>query len=217
MRQIRPDLWETEAERPLPGLITHAYLLTREGGNLLFYNTSHVQEIEAMAELGGVARQFLSHRDELGPSLETIRERFGAELGGHRAEAEDFARFRAPDIFFDRREVLPGDVEVIPAPGHTPGSTCFLVLTAGEDGAGKRTLFTGDTLFLRDDGSWQAGYIEGMSAREPLAESLRLLRGLAPDLVISSAAPSGRGYEEMAPEDWPAKVDAALERLLAAA
>lgn len=30
MKQIQPDLWETEVESPFPGLTTHAYLLTRE-------------------------------------------------------------------------------------------------------------------------------------------------------------------------------------------
>lgn len=213
MRQIQPDLWETEAERPFPGLITHAYLLTRDDGNVLFYNTSHAGEIEAMAAHGGVPHQFLSHQDELGPSLKKIRARFDTRLGGHRREAEAFAKFVAPDILFDGREVLLGNVEVIPTPGHTSGSTCFLV----ESPEGKRYLFTGDTLFLGDDGGWRAGYLEGMSEREPLAESLELLRGLAPDVVISSAAPTGTGFEVMAPEDWPAKVDAALDRLLAPA
>ena len=91
MQQIREDLWETATETPMPGLTTHAYLLTREAGNLLFYNTSLQQEIERMGELGGVAYQFLSHRDELGDSLMQIRQRFGTRLGGHRPESSNAA------------------------------------------------------------------------------------------------------------------------------
>jgi hypothetical protein len=73
MKQLFTDVWQTTTESPFPGLTTHAYFVTREGGNVLFYNTSQQRDIEQMAELGGVAFQFLSHRDELGPSLQTIR------------------------------------------------------------------------------------------------------------------------------------------------
>lgn len=146
MKQIQPDLWETEVERPAPGLTTHAYLLIRDGGNVLFYNTGHLHEIEKMAELGGVAYQYLSHRDELGDSLKLIRDRFDAKLGGHVRERAEFARIRPPDILFDAREVHLGNIEVIPTPGHSPGSTCFLVRSPH----GKTYLFTGDTLYLSE-------------------------------------------------------------------
>ena len=35
------------------------------------------------------------------------------------------------------------DVEVLPTPGHSPGSTCYVVTGVG----GERYLFTGDTIF----------------------------------------------------------------------
>lgn len=213
MKQIQPDLWETDAERPFPGLITHAYLLVRSGGNLLFYNTGHLHELDAMANRGGVAWQFLSHQDELGDSIRTIRERFNAKLGGHRNEEAAFRKICAPDVVFDRRETLLGEVEIIPTPGHTPGSTCFLVPSA----EGKRYLFTGDTLYLGGEHNWRAGYIRGYSSREPLADSLGLLRDLEPDAVISSASPTGVGFTEMSPGEWPAHVDGALQRLREAA
>ncbi len=213
MKQVQPDLWETEPEYPFPGLITRAYLLTRDEGNVLFYNTGHHHEIDAMADRGGVAYQFLSHQDELGETLNVIGERFDARLGGHVNEQEKFARIRRPDVLFDKRETLLGNVEVIPTPGHSPGSVCFLV----DSPHGKRYLFTGDTLFLSDDGGWQAGMITGYSEREPLAASLEVLRELRPDVVISSACPTGTGFEEISPEDWRARVDTALERLLNAA
>ncbi|MEO9587961.1 MULTISPECIES: hypothetical protein [Marinobacter] len=57
MRQIQTDVWETDVESPFPGLTTHAYLLTRDDGNVLFYNTGHHHEIDRMAELGGVAHR----------------------------------------------------------------------------------------------------------------------------------------------------------------
>ena len=213
MKQIQPDLWQTDWESPIPGLTTHAYLLTRGDGNVLFYNTSYRHELEHMAALGGVAYQFLSHRDELGDSICVIHERFGAQLGGHMLEKEEFSRTRAPDILFQERETLLGNIDIIPVPGHSPGSTCFAV----QSPHGKCYLFTGDTLFRNSDGVWTAGFIPGYTAEEErttLAESLTLLRQLRPDVVLSSAF-GDAGYEEMAPADWPGHVDRALTTLLA--
>lgn len=210
MKSIQPDLWETEVQYPMPGLATHAYLLIRNTGNVLFYNTGHRHEIESMAALGGVARQYLSHRDELGESINAIRERFGTRLGGHRLEYDDFARIHPPDIVFDKRDTDPDGIEIIPTPGHTPGSTCFLVNST----SGGRYLFTGDTLFLNNDGIWKAGYIDGISDREALAASLEQLRPLEPDLVVSSACPGGAGVRAIEPAQWPAHVERARSELL---
>lgn len=208
MKQIQPDLWETEVENPAPGLTTHAYLLTRDDGNVLFYNTGHRHEIDAMAELGGVAYQYLSHQDELGETLKLIRERYGARLGGHVREQAEFARICSPDILFEEREVHLGNIEVIPTPGHTPGSTCFLVRSP----AGKAYLFTGDTLFLGETGTWQAGFISGYSDRDALAGSLVVLRDLEPDVVISSAFGQA-GFQEIEPGAWPGHVERSLAAL----
>lgn len=209
MRQIQSDLWETDVESPFPGLTTHAYLLTRDDGNLLFYNTGHQHEIENMAELGGVSYHLLSHQDELGDTINTIHQYFGARLGGHIREREKFAKIRDPDILFDGRETILGNVEVIPTRGHTPGSTCFQVLSPG----GKRYLFTGDTLFLSKSGEWQAGFISGVSDRDELRSSLEILRALEPDMVISSAFGGSSGFMEIGRNSWAGCVDGALARL----
>lgn len=212
MRHIQPDLWETETESPFPGLTTHAYLLVRDGGNVLFYNTSHVHELDRIAELGGLACQFLSHQDELGESLNTIAERFGSRLGGHIAEKAAFARYRTPDILFEHRERVLDGIEVIPVPGHSPGSTAFLV----DSPTGKRYLFTGDTLYRAEGGIWKAGFIPGHSKPEdriPLTESLRLLGTLNPDIVLSSAFGGDGSFQEMRGGEWLEHVNHAIELL----
>lgn len=209
MQQIFPDLWETTVENPAPGLYTHAYLLLREDGNVLFYNTGHQHEIDEMAKLGGVAYQYLSHQDELGESLTLIRQRFGARLGGNVREQAEFARYLQPDILFDQRETHLGNIDVIPTPGHTPGSTCFLVTSKD----GKRYLFTGDTLYRNPEGHWKAGFIPGYSDKETLKESLKLLQGFKPDVVICSGFEGGKSYQVMDPADWAGHVQKALERL----
>lgn len=211
MKNIQPDLWQTSAERPAPGLTTHAYLLTRHDGNILFYNTSHREEIEHMETLGGVAYQYLSHRDEVGPSLALIKNRFKAKLGGHIAEKDEFAAFCEPDIIFDKREIHLDNIEVIPTPGHSPGSTCFVVNSP----TGKRYLFTGDTLYFAGEKGWRAGFIPGISDRDALAASLKTLRNLEPDVVISSAFSGASGFQEMsAAGQWSKQVDEAMAQLL---
>lgn len=210
MQRVQPVVWETEVESPAPGLTTHAYLLTRDDGNVLFYSTGHRHEIEKMAELGGVAYQYLSHQDEVGETLALVAERFGARLGSHVREQAEFARIRAPDILFDRRELHLGNIEVIPTPGHTPGSTCFLVHSPHR----RRYLFTGDTLYLGEGGTWKAGFIPGYSDRSALADSLALLRGLEPHVAFSSAFGGSSGFQEMSPADWSGHVRRALEDLL---
>jgi len=209
MKQIQPDIWETEVENPAEGLYTHAYLLQRVDGNVLFYNTGHIDEIERMKPLGGVARQYLSHRDELGDSLNTIAERFGAELGGHVRELEEFSKFRRPTILFERRETHLGNIEVIPTPGHSPGSTSFYVHSPH----GKRYLFTGDTLWFSGNSVLEAAFLPQGSDREHYVTSLEILRTITPDVVITSASGGHGGYRDIAPGEWPGHVDRALERL----
>jgi hydroxyacylglutathione hydrolase len=210
MRSIRTDLWETATDRPAPGLTTRAYLwVPPVGGNVLFYNTAGLAELDAIVELGGITDQYLSHRDEVGPTLVTIGERFGNRLHGHVAEVADAARFRAPDVTFHERHVDDRGIEVIPTPGHSPGSTCFLVEGDGD----LRYLFTGDTMLLGADGRWFAGNLPGVSDPEALAASLELLAELEPDLVVSSAFAGDHGAHLLGDRSWRACVDEALAGL----
>lgn len=213
MRQIRPDLWETAPDSPFPGLTTHAYLWTPpSGGNVLFYNTAGSAELDEIERLGGVAHHYLSHQDEVSPALATVAERFGARLHVHAAEAHHAARFCEPDVTFDHRHVDGRGIEVIPTPGHSVGSTCYLVPGDG----GQRYLFTGDTIILGRSGRWWAGYIEPRSDRDALAATLDLLATLEPDLVVSSAFSGDHGAHVL-DRPWAECVAEARADLLAGA
>lgn len=210
MRQIYPDLWQSKAENPIPGapqVNTHAYLLTHEAGNILFYATGNAAEHDRIAELGGLARQYLSHRDEVGPHLATIRKRFGSMLVAHEAELADVGAAAPVDLLLDKREVHLGSIEVIPTPGHSPGSTCYLVRSSH----GGRYLFTGDTIFL-NDGQWET-LLFNQADKGDLRRSLELLRGLEPDVVLSSASLGEPSYKEFTPGDWSDSVDRVLRAL----
>ena len=206
MRQIRDDLWETTTDSPLPGLTTHAYLWTPPvGRNVLFYSVATDGDLDRLAELGGVADQYLSHQDEAGPMLARIAARFGSRLHAPAAEVARVERHHRPDVLLAGRHTDSNGVEVIEAPGHSPGSTAYVVQGHG----GRRYLFTGDTLFRNDRGDWSAGYIRGISDAEALARSVRLLGTLRPDVVISSAFAGDDGAHDVDPDDWPALTEAA--------
>ncbi|WP_300010672.1 MBL fold metallo-hydrolase [Pseudonocardia sp.] len=199
LTRIRDDLWETAPDSPFPGLTTHAYVWTPPSGrNVLFYSTAGDADHDAIEALGGIAHQYLSHRDEAGPALARLKDRFGSRLHSSAAEAGDVRRFAEPDVLFEGRHVDTNGIEVIPTPGHTPGSTCFVVPGVG----GSRYLFTGDTAFVGGDGCWAAGHIPPISDVDTLAASLELLSTLDPDLVVSSAFPSERGAHPLTRGEW---------------
>jgi hypothetical protein len=209
MKQLFPDLWQTRTEHPFSGVTSHAYLLTRPDGNILFYGTGVSDDFKPIHDLGGIARQYLSHRDEAGPSLVKIKQEFGSALCCHELEAKAIRSICTADVTFDAHEIQLGNIEVIPTPGHTSGSTCFVYRSPH----GKTYLFTGDSIFP-DGQSWgiRVQFFAG-GRNSDLKNSLRLLRDLQPDVVISSAAVGRSPVQPMATGEWEAIVDDAIKNL----
>lgn len=213
MKQVLEDLWETRTDSPFPGLTTHAYLWTP--ANLLFYSMATDAQFDELDDLGGVNDQYLSHRDEAGPMLKRIAERFGSNLHAAKADLPDIAKHAHVDVPSTGRYTDDNGVEIIPTPGHSPGSVCYLV--PGTEG---RYLFTGDTLFRNPEGRWWAGYIEGFHQpddADTIAASLRVLAELAPDVVISSAFQGDSAVHVIAPGQWRGHVAHAISQLPSAA
>jgi hydroxyacylglutathione hydrolase len=208
MQQVLSDLWQTRTDSPFPGLTTHAFLWT--GRNALFYSTATDADFAGLEELGGISDQYLSHRDEAGPMLAKIAEHFDSSLHAPVAELLEIGQHAHVDVPIGSRHVDVNGIEVIPTPGHSPGSTCYLV-----DGAEGSYLFTGDTLVLGDSGNWWAGYIPGIGDADALAASLRLLRSLTPDVVVSSAFQGASAVHRIQPGCWKDCVDEALDGLAA--
>lgn len=213
MRKILDDLYETRTDSTFPGLTTHAYLWTP--ANICFYSPATDAEFDTLAELGGVNDQYLSHRDEAGPMLARIAERFGPTLHAPEADLPDIRKHAHVDVPLKGRHVDYNGVEIIPTPGHSPGSVCYLV-----SGAAGRYLFTGDTLFCNPQGQWWAGYIEGFhrpSDAETIADSLRTLAELSPDVVISSAFQGDSAVHRIQPGLWRGNIAHAIAGLPTAA
>ncbi|HYW76535.1 MAG TPA: MBL fold metallo-hydrolase [Gammaproteobacteria bacterium] len=210
MKQLYDDLWQTDVSHPLPGLDTHAYFLRCARGNVLFYNTDHEAEIQHIADLGGIAYQYLSHRDEVGSSLQIIKERFGSALCCGVDEMAAIERSCEVDVVFSERQRHFAGIEIIPTPGHTRGSISFLY----EAPHGLTYLFTGDTLF-QGNGRWETLFFTnaGGSASE-LTNSLLLYRDIHPDVVISSGCPSGNlAVVEVGQAEWVEAIDENIRRL----
>ncbi|KUI26570.1 MBL fold metallo-hydrolase [Mycobacterium sp. IS-1742] len=199
LTRIRPDLFQTRTDSPFPGLTTHAFLWTGgANGNVLFYSTASDSDFDAIADLGGVADQYLSHLDEAGPMLGEIARRFGSRLHAHTADAPAIVRHAAVDVPLSAREVDRNGVEVIPTPGHSPGSVCYLV--RGADG--QSYLFTGDTIFPTGRGGWSTFLPPGRGDAEALRASLAVLGTLEPDLVIASAFGGPAAVQEVDRDSW---------------
>jgi hydroxyacylglutathione hydrolase len=207
MTQIRDDLWQTRTESPFPGLTTHAYLWRGPSGNILFYSPASDADFAAIEELGGVSAQYLSHLDEAGPNLARIAERFGRRLHAPAAELDAIGRHAHVDAPVDaRRHVDENGVDVIPTPGHSDGSTCYLVPGIG----GEKYLFTGDTMFPAGDGTWSTFLVPGRGGATALRSSLKLLRTVQPDVVISSAFGGDTAFETLGNGRWQECVAEAL-------
>lgn len=207
LTQIRDDLYQTRMDSPFPGLTTHAYLWRRPVGNVLFYCPAGDADFDAIDELGGVKTQYLSHLDEAGPNLNRIAERFGRQLHAPAKELKAIAEHGRVDVPLDAvRHVDGNDVEVLPTPGHSPGSTCYLVTGAG----GVRYLFTGDSIFPAGDGTWSTFVVPGRGDAAAMRDSVRLLATVEPDIVISSAFAGETPIETVDAERWSKIIDQAL-------
>ena len=207
MTQLRSDLWQTRTESPFPGLTTHAYLWRGPRGNILFYSPVSDADFEAIEELGGVSAQYLSHLDEAGPMLARIADRFGSRLHAPAAELAAIGRHARVDVPVDARRHLDANgVEVLPTPGHSDGSTCYLVPGIG----GEKYLFTGDTMFPTGNGTWSTFLAPGRGSASALRSSLELLLTVQPNIAISSAFGGDTATETLGSGRWQKCIAEAL-------
>lgn len=185
-------------------VLLRSFLIRRPGGNTLVYNSpainSHARQID---ELGGATRLLINHHHEGmygGPEAGTpafVHERDRAALAGSMPIAGTFAE----------RTAIDGDIEVIPTPGHTPGSTSFLW-----DNGRHRFLFTGDSLWV-EDGVWKAVVLDSQG-RDEYLESLAILRDVDFDVLV----PWGVGENDpycfaTDREDSRKRIDDVIDRL----
>ncbi len=209
MIQLYKDLWQTKLQLAFNSVPTHAYFLRCSEGNVLFYNTSHDDEILHMSELAGIKYQYLSHRDEAGESLQRIKKQFDSELCCHIKEEHSIAKYCSVDISFTERTNHFSGIDVIPTPGHTEGSISFLY----QSPHGLTYLFTGDTLF-QSYGQWGTLVFPGAGgSTEALTSSLLIYKELTPNVVISSAFSGNTGFMEVTKKKWREDIEHIIDEL----
>jgi hypothetical protein len=209
MNKIYDDLFQSNVEHPFSGLNTHAYLLLREQGNVLFYNTSNAGNLQKISKLGGIKYQYLSHRHETGHSLSTIKDLFNSKLCSDIKEEPAISKVCQVDITFNERTYHSENIEVIPTPGHTEGGLCFLYQSPNN----LRYLFTGDLIF-QSNGEWSTVLITSDGADpKNLVSSLKILRDLKPDVVFSSASVGEASIVEVTEFEWFETIDKSIKTL----
>ena len=198
MKQIREDLWETASESPFPGMYTHAYFLKCKTSNILIYNTSNENDLNLIQEMGGIEKQYLSHRDEVGPSIRYIKGKFSSKLVCHEFERKFAEKYCNVDISINESTFHSNGLKISHSPGHTNGSISFIYNSP----FGQRYLFTGDTVFYAKD-RWNSLIFPGNDGnKESLIRTLNDYISMKPSLVISSGSSQSITYTEVTNSEW---------------
>jgi glyoxylase-like metal-dependent hydrolase (beta-lactamase superfamily II) len=155
-------------------VLLRSFVLVRPQGNVIVYHSPGVSgSAAAIGALGRPSRLLVSHGHEemYGPPALDVP--VWAPRGDHAEVATSL------DVAgtIDGRGMIGEDLEVLPTPGHTPGSTAFL----WDDGA-HRFLFTGDSVWI-ERGEWRAVLLDP-DARRTYLDSLALVRELDFDVLV---------------------------------
>lgn len=155
-------------------VLLRSFLLDHPAGNVAVYNSPGLtSDAAAIAEHGGADRLLLNHEHEGmygDPGLDV------PVFVHERDRAATARQMRVTGTFAERR-MLADDLEVIPTPGHTPGTACYLW-----DSGEHRFLFTGDFIWI-EHGEWKAVVLSA-GLREDYLNSLALVRELDFDVLV---------------------------------
>ena len=170
---------------PLPfleGVVVRAFVLERPQGNLILYNAPGITEAaEEIRGMGVPERLLLNHHHEAmfgAPRLDV-------PVWVHAADRPSVDMDVAGT--FSERQMIDDDLEIIPTPGHTPGTTMFLW-----DNGEHRLLFPGDSLWVQG-GEWKAVLL-GDSDRAAYLHSLALVKGIDFDILVPWGVEAGAPY-----------------------
>jgi len=170
---------------PLPflsGVVVRSFVLERERGNIIIYHSPGITAAASeIMELGRPDRLLVNHWHESmfdAPELDV-------PIFVHE---DDRGQTDLPiAATFSKREKIADDLEVIPTPGHTPGTTTFLW-----DNGEHRLLFPGDSIWVQG-GQWKAVLL-GESDREAYLDSLSTLIDVDFDILVPWGSEEGQPY-----------------------
>tara|TARA_B100000678_G_scaffold204024_1_gene171808 strand:- start:22176 stop:22847 length:672 start_codon:yes stop_codon:yes gene_type:complete len=181
-----------------------SYLLERPRGNIIIYNSSGIDKVSTEIEKKGVPMGlFLNHHHEAmfgKPDMDL-------SIWINKKD-EPEADIPITNSFLNEKKI-GDDLEIIPTPGHTPGTTSFLW-----DNGAQRFLFPGDSIWYQD-GEWKA-VVLGDSDRSAYIKSLEVMEKLDFDFIIPWGVEEGSpaGYA-ISKEEKIVIFDKMIERLKA--
>lgn len=154
-------------------VLVRSFFLERPTGNMVVYNAPGVTLAAThIRDLGGATRLLINHSHEAmygEPGLDV-------PVFVHERDRSETARSMRVAGVFTSRQMIDDDLEVIPTPGHTPGTTSYLW-----DNGSHRFLFTGDFIWI-ENGEWKAVVLDS-SRRAEYLNSLALVRELDFDVL----------------------------------
>lgn len=151
-----------------------SFVLERSEGNIVIFHSGRIDEVaDDIRALGGAERVLMNHEHEsLGGQTH-----FDAPYYIHQDDKEAVTDTLQVAGTFKDREQLYDDLEVIPAPGHTPGTTLYLW-----DNGEHRYLFTGDFLCYEGD-EWRTVVLPSSDIEQSI-KSLEMIRDLDFDALV---------------------------------
>ena len=187
-------------------VLIRSFLLERPNGNAIVYNSPGVSEADDdIRSRGGAARLLINHAHEgmYGSP------RFAVPVFVHELDRRETRRGMRVDDVFTGRQLIDDDLEVIPTPGHTAGTTSYL-WNSGEH----RVLFTGDFLWT-ESGEWKAVVLDP-ALRDQYVASLELVRELDFDVLVPwGTTDDGPAYAMTGSSDIRRRVGAIIDRVRA--
>jgi hypothetical protein len=155
-------------------VLLRSYVLERPEGNVIIYNSPGVSSsANAIRDRGGASRLLINHAHEAMYGAPAI----DVPVHVHERDRAEVARALPVAEVFDQRQMIDDDLEVIPTPGHTAGTTSYLW-----DNGSRRFLFTGDFIWI-ENGEWKAVVLDG-GLRSEYLDSLALVRDLDFDVLV---------------------------------
>ena len=185
-------------------VLVRSFVLERSNGNVLVYNSPGVSSVATdIRDLGGAARLLINHGHEAmygAPDLDV-------PVYVHERDRAETVRSMEVAGVFDGREMIDDDLEAIPTPGHTPGTTAYLW-----DSGSHRFLFTGDFVWI-ENGEWKA-VVLASSNRADYLDSLALVRELDFDVLVPWGTTEGDpSFALVDKTEIRARVDAIIARV----
>ena len=187
-------------------VLVRSFLLERPAGNVIVYNSPGITSAATgIRNAGGATRLLINHAHEAmygDPGLDVpayVHERDRAETAMNMSVA---------GVFTDR-ELIDGDLEVIPTPGHTVGTTSYLW-----DNGSHRFLFTGDFLWI-ENGEWKAVVLDPRQRAEYI-RSLALIAEVDFDVLVPwGTSEDGPSVAITDPSDRHERISAVIDRVRA--